>query len=74
LLARRPRLIYAAIHGWREDGPYAGRPAYDDIVQGFVGVAGLMETLTGEPRYMPTHPASPPPDRGQGGRTWPVRP
>ena len=54
LLARRPRLIYAAIHGWREDGPYAGRPAYDDIIQGFVGVAGLMETLTGEPRYMPT--------------------
>jgi len=54
LLARRPRLIYAAIHGWREDGPYGGRPAYDDIIQGFVGVAGLMETVTGEPRYMPT--------------------
>jgi crotonobetainyl-CoA:carnitine CoA-transferase CaiB-like acyl-CoA transferase len=54
LLARRPRLIYAAIHGWREDGPYGGRPAYDDVIQGFAGVAGLMETLTGEPRYMPT--------------------
>jgi crotonobetainyl-CoA:carnitine CoA-transferase CaiB-like acyl-CoA transferase len=54
LLARQPRLIYAAIHGWRQDGPYGGRPAYDDIIQGFVGVAGLMETVTGEPRYMPT--------------------
>ena len=54
LLARRPQLIYAAIHGWRQDGPYGGRPAYDDIIQGFAGVAGLMETLTGEPRYMPT--------------------
>jgi crotonobetainyl-CoA:carnitine CoA-transferase CaiB-like acyl-CoA transferase len=54
LLARRPALIYAAIHGWREDGPYGGRPAYDDIIQGYAGVAGLMETLTGEPRYMPT--------------------
>jgi crotonobetainyl-CoA:carnitine CoA-transferase CaiB-like acyl-CoA transferase len=54
LLARQPRLIYAAIHGWREDGPYGGRPAYDDVIQGFCGVAGLMETLTGEPRYMPT--------------------
>ncbi len=54
LMARRPRLIYAAIHGWRQDGPYGGRPAYDDIIQGFVGVAGLMEILTGEPRYMPT--------------------
>src|SRR5258705_9745124 len=53
-MTRQPRLIYAAIHGWRQDGPYGGRPAYDDIIQGFVGVAGLMETLTGEPRYMPT--------------------
>ena len=23
LLARQPRLIYAGIHGWREDGPYS---------------------------------------------------
>jgi len=53
VLARRPRLIYAGIHGWREDGPYGGRPAYDDIIQGMCGVAGLMEKLTGEPRYAP---------------------
>ena len=37
LLARHPRLIYAGIHGWREDGPYSGRPAYDDIIQGLCG-------------------------------------
>lgn len=54
LLARCPRLIYAGIHGWREDGPYSGRPAYDDIIQGLCGVAGLMDTLTGQPRYAPT--------------------
>jgi crotonobetainyl-CoA:carnitine CoA-transferase CaiB-like acyl-CoA transferase len=54
LLARRPRLIYAGIHGWREDGPYSGRPAYDDIIQGHCGIAGLMDKLTGEPRYAPT--------------------
>ena len=54
LLARRPRLIYAGIHGWREDGPYSGRPAYDDIIQGLCGIAGLMDQLTGEPRYAPT--------------------
>ena len=54
LLARRPRLIYAGIHGWREDGPYSGRPAYDDIIQGLSGIAGLMDKLTGEPRYAPT--------------------
>jgi crotonobetainyl-CoA:carnitine CoA-transferase CaiB-like acyl-CoA transferase len=54
LLARNPRLIYAGLHGWREDGPYGGRPAYDDIIQGLCGVAGLMDTLTGQPRYAPT--------------------
>ena len=54
LCARNPRLIYAGIHGWREDGPYSGRPAYDDIIQGLCGVASLMDQLTGEPRYAPT--------------------
>jgi crotonobetainyl-CoA:carnitine CoA-transferase CaiB-like acyl-CoA transferase len=54
LTGRNPRLIYAGIHGWREDGPYRGRPAYDDIIQGLCGVASLMDQLTGEPRYAPT--------------------
>ena len=54
VLARRPSLIFAGIHGWREDGPYGGRPAYDDIIQGVSGIASLMERLTGEPRYAPT--------------------
>jgi crotonobetainyl-CoA:carnitine CoA-transferase CaiB-like acyl-CoA transferase len=54
LLARCPRLIYAGIHGWSEGGPYSGRPAYDDIIQGLSGIAGLMDRLTGEPRYAPT--------------------
>jgi crotonobetainyl-CoA:carnitine CoA-transferase CaiB-like acyl-CoA transferase len=53
LCKRNPRLIYAGIHGWREDGPYSGRPAYDDIIQGMCGVASLMGRLTGEPRYVP---------------------
>jgi crotonobetainyl-CoA:carnitine CoA-transferase CaiB-like acyl-CoA transferase len=47
-------LIYAGVHGFREDGPYAGRPAYDDIIQGLCGAADLMDRLTGEPRYVPT--------------------
>jgi crotonobetainyl-CoA:carnitine CoA-transferase CaiB-like acyl-CoA transferase len=54
LLARNLRLIYAGLHGWREGGPYSGRPAYDDIMQGLCGVASLMEKMTGEPRYAPT--------------------
>ena len=54
LCARNPRLIYAGMHGWREGGPYSGRPAYDDIIQGLRGIASLMDRLTGEPRYAPT--------------------
>jgi crotonobetainyl-CoA:carnitine CoA-transferase CaiB-like acyl-CoA transferase len=54
LLAQRPRLVFAGIHGWREDGPYGGRPAYDDLIQGMTGIAGLMETMTGEALYAPT--------------------
>jgi crotonobetainyl-CoA:carnitine CoA-transferase CaiB-like acyl-CoA transferase len=54
LCARNPRLIYAGVHGFREDGPYAGRPAYDDIIQGLCGAADLMDRLTGEPRLVPT--------------------
>ncbi len=52
--ARNPRIIYAGIHGFRMDGPYAGRPAYDDVIQGLSGSADLMARLVGEPRYMPT--------------------
>lgn len=52
--ARNPRIVYAGIHGFRMDGPYAGRPAYDDVIQGLSGSADLMARLVGEPRYMPT--------------------
>ena len=39
-----PRLVYASISGFGQDGPYANRPGYDHIVQ---GMGGLM-ALTGE--------------------------
>ena len=49
-----PRLIYVGLHGFGEDGPYAGLPAYDDVIQGMSGLADLMERQTGEARYLPT--------------------
>ena len=52
--ARNPRVIYAAIHGYREGGPYSRQPAYDDVIQGQSGVAALMAEIAGEPRYAPT--------------------
>lgn len=52
--ARNPRIVYAAIHGYRDGGPYSGQPAYDDVIQGQSGVAALMSEIAGEPRYAPT--------------------
>jgi crotonobetainyl-CoA:carnitine CoA-transferase CaiB-like acyl-CoA transferase len=54
LIARNPRLVYAGLHGFGEAGPYGGRPAYDDIIQGLSGCADLMRRRTGEPQYFPT--------------------
>ncbi len=52
--ARNPKIIYAALHGYRSGGPYSGQPAYDDVIQGQSGVAALMAEIAGEPRYAPT--------------------
>ena len=40
-----PRLIYASISGFGQDGPYKDRPGVDQIAQ---GMSGLM-SITGEP-------------------------
>jgi formyl-CoA transferase len=36
-----PRLIYCAISGFGQTGPWADRPAYDQIVQGAAGVMSI---------------------------------
>lgn len=54
LLARNPRLVYACFHGFTEAGPYGGKPAYDDVIQGLCGLADLMGQRHGEPAYLPT--------------------
>jgi len=36
-----PRLIYCAISGFGQDGPWVHRPAYDQIVQGASGVMSI---------------------------------
>ncbi len=49
LSALNPRLIYASISGFGEDGPYADRPGIDQIAQ---GMGGLM-SVTGFPGQGP---------------------
>jgi len=50
----KPDIVYAAATGFGEEGPYADRPAYDDLIQGMAGMAGLYGMAAGEPRYAPT--------------------
>jgi len=49
LKAEKPGLIYCAISGFGQDGPWADRPAYDQIIQ---GVSGMM-SLTGDTESAP---------------------
>jgi crotonobetainyl-CoA:carnitine CoA-transferase CaiB-like acyl-CoA transferase len=41
LSKRNPRIIHCAISGFGQDGPWAGRPAYDQIVQGLSGAMSV---------------------------------
>ncbi len=41
LAQRNPRLVYCAISGFGQDGPWLGRPAYDQIVQGLSGAMSV---------------------------------
>lgn len=49
-----PRLVYAGVFGFGQDGPYAAKPAYDDLIQGATALPALMaQTSDGVPRYVP---------------------
>jgi crotonobetainyl-CoA:carnitine CoA-transferase CaiB-like acyl-CoA transferase len=51
---RSPRIIYVSCCGFDQDGPYAAKPAYDDLIQGAAGVPWLMKQYgSPEPCYAP---------------------
>jgi crotonobetainyl-CoA:carnitine CoA-transferase CaiB-like acyl-CoA transferase len=53
--AANPAIVYVSIVGFDQAGPYAARPAYDDLIQGACGLASLFAaTGDGEPRYVPS--------------------
>ncbi|WP_424814833.1 CaiB/BaiF CoA transferase family protein [Roseococcus sp. YIM B11640] len=49
-----PRIVYAGVYGFGQEGPYAALPAYDDLMQGATGVAALNARINnGTPGYAP---------------------
>ena len=52
--AANPRIIYAAAVGYGRHGRYAGKPAYDDVIQAASGFAGLFQMRDGQPLYTPS--------------------
>lgn len=49
LAASNPRLILCSISGFGADGPYAGRPGLDNIIQGLSGLMSVTGFEDGEP-------------------------
>ncbi|WP_336161995.1 CaiB/BaiF CoA transferase family protein [Amycolatopsis sp. VC5-11] len=49
-----PRLVYCGCFGFGQNGPYASKPAYDDLIQAAVGMPVLQSRGAGEPAYVAT--------------------
>jgi crotonobetainyl-CoA:carnitine CoA-transferase CaiB-like acyl-CoA transferase len=49
LARENPRLVYASISGFGQEGPYRERPGYDQIVQGMSGLMWLTGTAESAP-------------------------
>ena len=51
--AGNSRIIYCLAVGYGSEGPQAGQPVYDDLMQAASGIAGLFRAVDGAPRYAP---------------------
>jgi crotonobetainyl-CoA:carnitine CoA-transferase CaiB-like acyl-CoA transferase len=49
-----PDIVYCAVIGFGERGPYRGRPAFDDVIQAAAGLADLGRRGDEPPRFVPT--------------------
>ncbi|MBW6419620.1 CaiB/BaiF CoA-transferase family protein [Celeribacter sp. PS-C1] len=50
LSALNPRLVYASVTGFGQDGPRARQPGYDFLIQGMCGIMDLTGAPDGEPQ------------------------
>ena len=63
-----PRLIYAGVFGFGQDGPYAAKPAYDDLIQGATALPALMAQTSRRRAALCAQCAGRPHRRPHGGR------
>ncbi|MFF1690156.1 MULTISPECIES: CaiB/BaiF CoA transferase family protein [unclassified Streptomyces] len=52
--AVNPGIIHCGMYGFGQNGPYADRPAYDDLIQAAVGMPVLQSRKAGPPDYVAT--------------------
>ena len=52
LAAVNPRLVYVSISGFGAEGPYAGKSAYDPVVQAYGGLAAVQAGADGTPQLI----------------------
>lgn len=50
----KPDIIYCAARGFGNQGVYADRPAYDDMIQGASGLSDLIGQYSGTPGFVPS--------------------
>ena len=50
-----PRIFYVGVYGFGQTGPYADKPAYDDLIQGASALPALAQLAGADvPRYVPS--------------------
>ncbi|MDP9917417.1 crotonobetainyl-CoA:carnitine CoA-transferase CaiB-like acyl-CoA transferase [Variovorax boronicumulans] len=55
IAAVNPRVLYVGAYGYGQQGPYAAKPAYDDLIQGATAIPTLGVRAGAElPRYVPS--------------------
>jgi len=55
IAAVNPRILYVGVYGYGQDGPYAAKPAYDDLIQGAAAIPTLgVRAGADVPRYVPS--------------------
>lgn len=54
LAGTNPKILYVGVFGYGQSGPYAAKPAYDDLIQGASTIPTLLAIAgDGTPRYVP---------------------